>query len=88
MAWQMVETVDLDRAASGPSASASVPSTSRTLRPRTKEAITRVSSAWVRVMPVPNRREANFSVVPRSFGRAMVIGPLVVFYGGRAVPER
>ncbi|MET7339423.1 hypothetical protein, partial [Nonomuraea sp. NPDC005650] len=26
----------------------------------------------------PNRREANFSVVPRSLGRATVIGPLVV----------
>jgi hypothetical protein len=37
-----------------------------------------VSSAWVAVTPAPNRREANFSVVPRTFGRAMVIGPLVV----------
>ncbi|WP_307832763.1 hypothetical protein [Planomonospora sp. ID91781] len=40
--------------------------------------MTRVSRAWVRVTPAPNRREANASVVPRSLGRAMAIGPLVV----------
>jgi hypothetical protein len=31
------------------------------------------------VTPVPRRREANASVVPRSFGRSRVIGPAVVF---------
>ncbi|MFI9848649.1 hypothetical protein ACIHFD_67425 [Nonomuraea sp. NPDC051941] len=40
--------------------------------PRTKDAITSVSSAWVRVTPVPNGREANFSVVPRSLGLALL----------------
>jgi hypothetical protein len=69
MAWQMVETVDFDSAASGPRASARAFSTSRTDSPRTKEAMTSESRALVRVTPVPNRREANFSVVPRSFGR-------------------
>src|SRR5690606_6104994 len=44
---------------------ASALSTPRTDRPRTKEAITR---AWVRVTPVSNRRAANLSVVPRSWG--------------------
>nr|WP_155355177.1 hypothetical protein [Acrocarpospora macrocephala] len=38
----------------------------------------RVSRALVRVTPVPNRREVNFSPVPRSLDRAMVIGPEVV----------
>ena len=40
--------------------------------------MTRLSSAWVLVTPVPNSRDANTSVVPRSFGRAKVTGPAVV----------
>ena len=78
MAWHTVETVDLEMAAWSPSASAKVASTSRTDRPRMKEAITRDSSALVLVTCAPNRREANASVVPRSFGRASVTGPAVV----------
>src|SRR5215469_14482663 len=78
MAWQIADTVDLETAAWSPSASASVASTSRTDRPRTNEAITSDSSALVLVTWAPNRREANFSVVPRSFGRARVTGPAVV----------
>ena len=41
--------------------------------------MTRASSALVLVTPVSNRAEANFSVVPRSFGRCNVTGPDVVF---------
>ena len=52
-----------------PSASASVASTSRIDSPRTNPAITSDSSALVLVTCVPNSREANGSVVPRSFGR-------------------
>jgi hypothetical protein len=73
------DTVDFDSAASAPSASARVASTSRTDRPRTNPAITSDSSAFVLVTPVPNSREANASVVPRSFGRATLTGPAVVF---------
>ena len=40
--------------------------------------MTRASSALVLVTPVPNRAGANFSVVPRSFGRYSVTGPEVV----------
>lgn len=40
--------------------------------------MTRDSNALVRVTPAPNRREANFSVVPRNFGRCTVTGPAVV----------
>jgi hypothetical protein len=76
---QTRETVDLDRVASAPSASASVCSTSRTLSPRTNPAITSDSNAWVLVTPVPNSREAKRSLVPRSFGRCTVTGPVVVF---------
>src|SRR5216684_8399091 len=61
-----------------PSASARVASTSRTDRPRMKEAITRDSSALVLVTWLPNRREANASVLPRSFGLDKVTGPAVV----------
>src|SRR6266851_2858613 len=61
-----------------PSASARVASTSRTDRPRMKEAITRDSSALVLVTCAPNNREANASVVPRSLGRASLTGPAVV----------
>ncbi len=73
------DTVDFDSAASAPSASASVASTSRTDRPRTNPAITSDSSAFVLVTPAPNSREANVSVVPRSFGRSTATGPAVVF---------
>ena len=59
----------LDNAASAPSASASVASTSRTDKPRTNPAITNDSNAFDLVTPLPNSREANGSVVPRSFGR-------------------
>src|SRR5260370_14040274 len=75
MAWQTEDTVDLEIAAWSPSASARVASTSRTDRPRMKEAITRDSRALVLVTWLPNRREANASVVPRSFGRARRAGP-------------
>ena len=78
MAWQTDDTVDLEIAAWSPSASAKVASTSRTDRPRMKEAITRDSRALVLVTWLPNRREANASVVPRSFGRASATGPAVV----------
>ncbi len=54
-------------------------STSLADSPRTNPAMTRASSALVLVTPVPNRAEANFSVVPRSFGRCNVTGPDVVF---------
>src|SRR5215472_1319137 len=74
MAWQMADTVDLEIAAWSPSASARVASTSRTDRPRTNEAITRDSRALVLVTWLPNSREANASVVPRSFGRDSTTG--------------
>ena len=57
---------------------AKVASTSRTDRPRMKEAITRDSRALVLVTWLPNRREANASVVPRSLGLARATGPAVV----------
>jgi hypothetical protein len=78
IAWQIRETVDLLKAASAPRASARVFSTSRTDRPRTNPAITSDSRAFDLVMVLPNSREANASVVPRSFGRATVTGPAVV----------
>ena len=53
-------------------------STSRVDRPRTNPAITNDSSAWVLVTPAPSSREANASVVPRSFGGCRVTGPVVV----------
>ena len=76
--WQTDETVDLEIAAWSPSASARVASTSRTDRPRTNEAITSDSSALVFVTCAPNSRDANASVVPRSFGRDSCTGPAVV----------
>ena len=75
---QTDDTVDLEIAAWSPSASASAASTSRTDSPRTNEAITSVSSALVLVTWLPDRRDANASVVPRSLGRARVTGPAVV----------
>src|SRR6476619_5755975 len=75
---QTDDTVDLEIAAWSPSASARAASTSRTDRPRTNEAITSVSSALVLVTWLPNRRDANASVVPRSLGRDKVTGPAVV----------
>ncbi len=78
IAVQTRDTVDLLSAASLPNASANMVSTSRTDRPRTNPAITRVSSAFVLVTPVPNSREVNGSTVPRSVGRSTVTGPLVV----------
>jgi hypothetical protein len=74
----MADTVDLETAAWSPSASARVASTSRTDSPRTNEAITRDSSALVLVTCAPNSREANASLVPRSFGRDKATGPAVV----------
>src|SRR6476469_7507999 len=50
----------------------------RTDSPRTNEAITNDSSALVLQTCLPNRREANAAVVPRSLGRSKVIGPAVV----------
>jgi hypothetical protein len=78
IAWHTRETVDLDSAACGPGASASVASTSRTDRPRTNPAITSVSNAFALVTSVPDRRETNLSSVPRNFGRATVTNPVVV----------
>ncbi len=78
MAPQTRETVDLLNTASAPSASANVASTSRSDRPRTYPAMTSDSNALVLVTPAPNSREANFSLVPRSLGRATVTGPAVV----------
>ena len=78
IAWQTRDTVDFDSAASAPSASARVFSTSRTDRPRTNPAITNDSNAFDLVTALPNSCEANASVVPRSLGRATVTGPAVV----------
>ena len=78
MAWQIDDTVDFDTAAWSPSASARAASMSRTDKPRTNEAITSDSSAFVFVTCVPKRREANACVVPRSFGRDSATGPAVV----------
>ena len=79
MIWpQTDDTVDLEIAAWSPSASASAASTSRTDRPRTNEAITSDSRAFVFVTCDPNSRDANASVVPRSFGRDSCTGPAVV----------
>jgi len=79
LSWpQIRDTVDFDTVASTPRASVRVASASRTDRPRTNEAITNASSAFVRNTPVPNSCEANRSVVPRSFGRSSVTGPAVV----------
>jgi hypothetical protein len=47
-------------------------------RPRTNAAITSVSRALVFVTCLPNNRDANAAVVPRSFGRSNVTGPVVV----------
>jgi hypothetical protein len=52
IAWHTRLTVDLDSAASGPSASPSAASTSRTLRPRTNPEMTSASSALVRLTPL------------------------------------
>ena len=76
---QTDDTVDLEMAAWSPSASASAAAASRTDRPRTNEAITSVSSALVLVTWLPNSRDANASVVPRSLGRDSCTGPAVVF---------
>ena len=79
LSWpQIADTVDLEIAAWSPSASAKVASTSRTDRPRTKEAITSDSRALVLVTCEPNKREANASLVPRSLGRARATGPAVL----------
>jgi hypothetical protein len=42
------------------------------------EAITSASKALVFVTCLPNSRDANASVVPRSLGRSNVTGPVVV----------
>jgi hypothetical protein len=79
LSWpQIADTVDLETAAWSPSASARAAPASRTDRPRTNEAITSVSSAFVFVTCDPNSRDANASVVPRSFGRDSITGPAVV----------
>jgi hypothetical protein len=88
IAAQMRLTVDFDRAASGPSASAKAASTSRTDRPRTNPDSTSASSALVRLTPLPRSREVNGSVVPRSFGRSSTTGPAVVFTVSSAWPLR
>jgi hypothetical protein len=71
-------TVDFDSVASGPSASASAASTSRSLKPRTQPEIANASNAFVRVTCLPSRREANRSSMPRSFSRRSPTGPAVV----------
>jgi len=70
-------TVDLEIVASGPRASARDASTSRTDRPRTNPAMTSDSSAFVLVTPMPSRRDANASALPRTFGRCRVTSPAV-----------
>ena len=62
--------------------------TSRTNSPRTNAAITSVSTALVFVTCLPNKREANASVVPRSFGRSNVTGPVVVLTATGRYPLR
>jgi len=71
-------TVERLTAAWGPSASARLASTSRVLSPRTNPAITKASSALVRVTCAPSSDDANRWLVPRSLGRSRVTGPLVV----------
>jgi hypothetical protein len=88
IAWQMRLTVDFDSAASGPSASASAASTSRTLRPRTNPEMTSASSALVRDTPLPSSRETNGWLVPRTLGRSSTTGPAVVFTVSSAWPLR
>src|SRR4029077_20727772 len=79
LSWpQIAGTVDLEIAAWSPSASASAASTARTDRPRTNDAITSDSSAFVFVTYDPNSRDANASVVPRSLGLDSCTGPAVV----------
>src|SRR6266508_6986153 len=81
MAWHTCDTVDLEIAAWSPSASARVASTSRTDRPRTNEAITNDSSAWVLVTCAPKSQEANFSVVAGTLNKNNYTGPAVVLTG-------
>jgi hypothetical protein len=88
IAWQMRLTVDFDRAASGPSTSASAASTSRTLRPRTNPEMTSASSALVRDTPLPSSRETNRWLVARTFGRSSTTGPAVVFTVSSVWPLR
>jgi hypothetical protein len=57
IAWQMRLTVDFERAASGPSASARAASTSRTDRPRTNPDTTSASSASVHALAEQPGRE-------------------------------
>ena len=76
--WSSINlAADLESAACSPSASASAASTARTGKPRTNEAITSDSSAFV-VTYDPDNRDANASVVPRSFGLDSCTGPAVV----------
>jgi len=77
IASQIRLTVDLDTVESGPRASARDASTSRTDKPRTNPAMTSDSSALVRVTPMPSRRDANASALPRTFGRCRVTSPAV-----------
>jgi hypothetical protein len=74
----MADTVDLEIAAWSPRAPARAASTSRTDRPRTNEAITSDSSAFVLVTCDPNSRDANAPAVPRNFGLDSLTGPAVV----------
>ena len=57
-ASQIRDTVDFDRAASGPSASARSASMSRSDRPLTHPEITKASSGADRTTPLPNSWEA------------------------------
>jgi hypothetical protein len=88
IAWQTRLTVDFDRAASGPSASARAASTSRIDRPRTNPEITRASNALVRLTPLPSSRDVNGWSVPRSLGRSSTTGPAVVLTVNSAWPLR
>ena len=53
-----------------------------------KDAMTRDSRALVLVTWLPNTREANASVVPRSLGRASLTGPAVVLTATSRQPLR
>lgn len=86
--WQIREAVDLDKAASGPSASASSASMSRSDRPRTHAEITSASNGSDRTTPLPNSVEAKRSVVLRSFGRFRSSGPAVVLIVRSPYPLR
>jgi hypothetical protein len=77
--WEQIrDTVERDKAASGPRTSARAASMSRSDKPATHPEITSASKALVRVTSLPNSLEQNFSSVSRSFGLPIFTGPIVV----------